>query len=204
VTVSSLTQTKWGGLALPGSDMKYIYYFGGLVGSKEVHKLNIDTNVTARLPVDLSASVKLSGGVTINGTMFIFNGQGRNILEFNQDFGTGKIIGDLPFLPGGSDVYSTTAIPNGKGDVWIVAGNNPRTNNPVLLFNATTKIVTVPSGNKNSFPTLTHVPASVTDGKHGYIIGGLGRLPESDGSYHRSNGILRFSDSNRFAFLLQH
>jgi hypothetical protein len=125
--------------------MKCIYYFGGLVGSKEVHKLNIDTNVTARLPVDLPASVKLSGGVTINGTTFIFNGQGRNVLEFNQDLGTGRIIGDLPFLPGGSDVHSTTAIPNGKGDVWIVAGNNPRTTNPVLLFNAT-KIVTFPSG----------------------------------------------------------
>jgi hypothetical protein len=160
--------------------------------------------VTARLPVDLPASVKFSGGVTINGTMFIFNGQGRNVLEFNQDLGTGRIIGDLPFLPGGSDVDLTTPIPNGKGDVWIVAGNNPRTTNPVLLFNATTKIVTFPSGNKNSFPTLTFGPASVTDGKHGYIIRGLGRLPESDGSYHRSIGILRFSDSTCFKFLLHH
>jgi hypothetical protein len=29
------------------------------------------------------------------------------------------------------------------------------------------------------------------DGRNGYIIGGLGKAMESDGSYHSTSGILR-------------
>jgi hypothetical protein len=42
-----------------------------------------------------------------------------------------------------------------------------------------------------SLPTLSNVPVSVRDGSHGYIIGGIGRVPEGDGSFHPSNGMVR-------------
>jgi hypothetical protein len=128
--------------------------------------------------------------VSSNGTIFIFNGGQRNILEFNQESETGKIIGDLPFQTETSPVNSTTAISNGQDGVWLFAGNNPKATNPVLLFNTENKVVYIPTVNSTSLPTLYYVPASVRDGNHGYLIGGLGNAQESDGSYHPTNGII--------------
>jgi hypothetical protein len=42
-----------------------------------------------------------------------------------------------------------------------------------------------------SFPGLYAYPAFVSDGENGYIIGGFGSLPENDGSYFPTNGIVR-------------
>jgi hypothetical protein len=123
--------------------------------------------------------------------MFIFNGVERNILEFNLESETAKIIGDLPFQSGTSSVYSTTAIPWGHDGAWLFAGNYRRVTNPILLYNATSKEVHIPCANTPSLPTLYHVPVSVKVGNHGYLIGGLGSLKEDDGSYHPTNGILR-------------
>jgi hypothetical protein len=155
-----------------------------------VHNFNKETNVTVRLPTTLPSPIYASSGVSINGSHVIFSGQARTILEFSEESEAVKIIGDLPFQDNLS-VLSTAAIPNGQDSVWLFAGNSPRSTNPILLFNVTTKNVDSQVANTTSLPTLYQVPVSVSDGRNGYLIGGLGRLRENDGSYYPTNGILR-------------
>jgi hypothetical protein len=149
----------------------------------------METNVTVRLP-ELAKPVSHCGGVSINGTIFIFDGKLTNILEFNQETETSKVIGDLPFQTGSTNVDSTTAIPNGQDGVWLFAGNAQRVTNPVLLFNTANKTVYVPTLNSTSIPSMHEAPVSVSDGSRGYLIGGLGKVQNSDGSFHPTNGIL--------------
>jgi hypothetical protein len=185
--VSSLSTATDLGLALQSSDRKYIYFFGGTV----VHKFNMETNFTVQLPTALPSPVRQAGGVSTNGTLFIFNGKQRNVLEFNTELEIARIIGDLPFGNGTTTVYSTTAMQNGQDGVWLFAGNQTKASNPLLLFNTENKSVYIPtSANSTLLPTLHYGPASVSDGHRGYIIGGIGRSPEDDGSYHPTNGIL--------------
>jgi hypothetical protein len=54
-----------------------------------------------------------------------------------------------------------------------------------FLFNTTTKAVYRSSANTTSLPTMYYAPASVSDGRYGYLIGGLGSVEEC-GS-HRVN-----------------
>jgi hypothetical protein len=130
--------------------------------------------------------------VSRNGTICIFNGNNRNKLEFNEETESAKVIGDLPFLEGNSAVYTTTDIANSDNNsVWLFAGEFSRVTNPILLFNLTDKAVYIPSGDFTSIPLLYEKPASVWDGQYGYLIGGFGRFPESDGSLHPRNGILK-------------
>jgi hypothetical protein len=189
--VSSLSTGTDGGLALLSSDGMSIYYIGGYYSTTLVHKFNIVTNTTMRLPVELPSSVNRAGGVSINGSLFIFNGQKRNFLEFNEDSETAKIIGDLPFENGTSTVHSTVAIPTGQSGAWLFAGNYNKPINPILQFNSTNKSVQTPSMDTASLPTLFAFPAPVWDGRHGYLIGALGYVYESDGSRQPTNGILR-------------
>jgi hypothetical protein len=189
--LSSLSTATYGGLAIQSSNGESIYYFGSWFSDTVVHKFNTNTNVTVRLPKELPSRVFYASGVADNGTIFIFNGQPRNILEFSESSGTAKIIGDLPFKDGDSNVYSTTAIPNGQDSVWLFAGDNPKVTNPVLDFNMTSKIVQISSVDTTSLPTLYGVPSSVSDGLHGFVIGGIGLAREIDGSFHPTNGILR-------------
>jgi hypothetical protein len=156
-----------------------------------VHKFNSETNVTVALPKELPSSVINAGGAFVNGKMFIFNGIGRVVLEFDLESETAKIISSLHFQKGDLPVYSTTAISDGKDGVWIIPGNYPPADFPILLFNTTTKLVQIPSDNVYSLPTLYQKPVSVRDGNRGYLIGGLGRRPALDGSYHPSNGVIR-------------
>jgi hypothetical protein len=157
-----------------------IYYFGGYYSTKLVHKFNIATNITVRLPVELPSSVNRAGGVSINGSLFIFNGLYRNFLEFNEELESAKVIGDLPFENGTFTVYSTSAIPTNQGDVCLFAGNYDKAINPVLQFNAFSKTVQIPCLNTTSLPTLFVIPASVRGDLHGYLIGALGYVSESD------------------------
>jgi hypothetical protein len=143
------------------------------------------------LPTTLPSSVDVSSGVSIDGSHFIFSGDPSNVLEFSEDSEAVKIIGDLPFQDDNLPVLSTAAIPNGQDSVWLFAGNSPRATNPILLFNVTTKDVDSQVANTTSLPTLYQVPVSVSDGRNGYLIGGLGELRENDGSYYPTNGILR-------------
>jgi hypothetical protein len=187
VKVSNLTLAAYGGLALLANDGKSIYYFQGTV----VHKFDCMSNLTVRLPTALPSSVQDAGGVSLNGTIFIFNGGQGTILEFNETSETGRVIGDLPFRPGTLPVSSTTAIWKGDDRVWLFAGNYPKAMNPILSFDTAKKVVIIPSANSTSPPTLYAVPASVRSSSPGYLIGGLGRVPEINGSYHPMNGILR-------------
>jgi hypothetical protein len=132
----------------------------------------------------------MASGVSINGTIIIFNGRERTLLEFSQETESAKIIGDLPFVNGTSPVLSTIAIPNNRDGVWLFAARYTKATNPVLLFNTANKFVYIPTVNSTSLPTLYGCPVSVWDGNYGYIIGGFGRVQESDGSYHPTNGIL--------------
>jgi hypothetical protein len=183
--VSSLSEPNSGGLALQSNDGKSIYHFGGK-SSRTIHKFDIETNLTVLLPTVLPSSVYVSSGVSNNRTHFIFSGQAGNVLEFSEQFQTVKVIADLPFdidFP----VLSTAAIPTGNDGVWLFAGQMYRVTNPVLLFNLTNKVVYNQVANTSSLPILYQVPASVSDGKHGYLIGALNIA----GDYHPTNGILR-------------
>jgi hypothetical protein len=178
--VSSLSTDR--GVAVLASDGRSIYYFGGNPNLTTVYKFDSET--------ELPSPVAHAGGVSINGTIFIFNGKQRNILEFSETSETAVIIGDLPFQSGNSTVSSATAIPNSNDGVWLFSGNNPKPTNPVLLFNTANKVVYIPTENLTSLPTLHYQPPSVWEGRQGYLIGGLGRVPEIYGSYHPTNGIL--------------
>jgi hypothetical protein len=191
--VSSLSTPNYGGLALQSNDGKSIYYFGGTYIPNIVDKFNIETHVTDRLPIILPSPVYFAGGLSINGTMFIFNGRERKLLEFSEELEVAKIIGDIPFQVGLSNVLSTTAISNDKdGSVWLFAGSETRASHPVIMFNVTSKDVDDQVANTTSLPTLYQVPVSISDGKHGYLTGGLGKVKESDGDYYPTNGIIRY------------
>jgi hypothetical protein len=166
--------------------IKYRSGYGAIV-----QKFDTLTNLTVELPTRLPSGLQFAGGVSLSGTIYLFDGQHRSILQFNEESEIAIIIGDLPFQLGTGTVLSTTVIPFRKDSVWIFAGNNPKASNPILNFNMTSKSVSIPSLDTSSLPTLYILPSGVSDGKFGYLIGGLGRAPESNGSYHPSNGILR-------------
>jgi hypothetical protein len=180
----------YGGLALIAKDGTTIYYFGGSRSVTSVQKFDTLTNCTLRLPTILPSDVFLSGGVSMSGTIFLFDGRKEKLMEFSEDTATARIIGELPFQNGAYTVLSATAILDSKDGVWLFAGDYEKPMNPVLLFNTTTKDVSSSSANTTHFPTLSY-PASISDGHSGYLVGGLGRAKESDGSTHLSNGILR-------------
>jgi hypothetical protein len=188
--VPSFTTAIDGGLALLATDGKSIYYFVGFHTPTPVHKFNIETNLTVRLPMVLPSLINLAGGVSTNGTMFIFNGARNHVLEFNPESETGEVIGELPFQNGTSTVYSITAITNGQDGVWLFAGNYPNATNPVLFFNSRNKIVQNPLTDTIPLPTLYAATASVSDGRKVFLIVGMGSLPEHDGTHYPTNGVL--------------
>jgi hypothetical protein len=179
-----------GGVALLSKDGKSIYYFGGDSSNTKVYKFSLETYRHVQL-ASLPQNFLYGAGVSMNGTIFLFDGRNRNVLEFSEDFEAAKVIGDLPFQS--STVHSTNAIPDGKDGVWILAGNDPKPINPILFFNTTSKVVSIPSGNTSTtLPTLYYKPSTVWDGfNNGYLIGGIGIVRESNGSVHASDGILR-------------
>jgi N-acetylneuraminic acid mutarotase len=195
VKVSSMMTDSGGGLAVQGSDKKYIYYFGGFSAYTLIQRFNTETSETSLLSAELPSRVVYASGLSNkDGTIFIYNGYTSNIIQFDETSETAKVIADLPFQSDTQAVFSATAIPNGKenGSVWLFAGNNPKPTNPILLFNMVTPTVSIPTGNATfQFPTLYETPATVTDGRDGYVIGGFGRAAERNGSYHPNNGILK-------------
>jgi hypothetical protein len=164
-----------------------VYHFMDSV----VYKFDPLTNSTVKLPTNLPSVLYLSGGVSISGTIYLFDGRQRKVMEFSEETGTARILGDLHFQNDTSAVQSTTAISDGKDGVWLFAGNGQKPTNPILLFNTTTKAVYSSSADTTSMPTLHYAPASVSDGRYGYLIGGLGSVEDVDGSTHPSNGIMR-------------
>jgi hypothetical protein len=187
--VSSLSSATSGGLALPGKDGKTIYFFEG--SSVVVHKFDSITNVTEILSTTLPYSLRYAGGVSINGTMLLFDPLGRNVLEFSEETETARVIGELSFYNSTSSVSSATALPDNNDGIWLFAGSSLKPTYPILQFNTTTRAVQIPNADTTSLPTLYDAPESVRDGCHGYIVGGIGRAPEGDGSLHPGNGMLR-------------
>jgi hypothetical protein len=102
------------------------------------------------------------------------------------------VISDLHY--GDSDdieaeiVVSTTALYDGKESVLLFGGYTTRQPNPILEFNISSKLVSIPSSISTTFPTLYFKPASVSKG---YFIGGIGKRPEIDGTYYPTNGIIK-------------
>jgi hypothetical protein len=185
--VSSLSSGTYGGLALQAKDGKTIYFFGGYPNYNIVHKFDSTTNVTIRLSTELPSLLWYTSGVSINGTILLFDVHERQILEFSEETESARIIAELSFFNG----TSVAAIPDNKDGIWLFAGNLEKPTYPILQFNTTTKAVQIPSVNTTSLPKWGYLPASVRDISHGYLIGGIGEAPEEDGSYHPGNGMLR-------------
>jgi hypothetical protein len=179
-----------GGVALLSKDGKSIYYFGGDSSSTRAYKFSLETYRNVQL-ASLPQNFHYGAGVSMNGTIFLFDGRKGNVLEFSEDTESAKVIADLPFQS--STVHATSAIYDGKDGVWILAGNDPKPINPILFFNTTSKVVSIPSGNTSTtLPTLYYKPSTVYDGlNNGYLIGGIGIVRETNGSVHASDGILR-------------
>jgi hypothetical protein len=190
--VSSLSSAAGGGLAIQSKDGKTIYFFGGYPNHAVVHKFDPFTNLTVRLPSEIPASIFYDAGVSINGTIFLFDGRGKNVLEFSEETETARIIADLSFFDGTSSVATVAALPDNQDSIWLFAENTGMPTYPILQFNRTTKTVQIPNVDTTSLPTLYYSPVAVKDSSHGYLVGGIGRDPEEDGSFHPGNGMLRY------------
>jgi hypothetical protein len=118
---------------------------------------------------------------------------------------TARIIAELPFWYGKNTVLSTAAIFDGKDSVLLFAGEFQKPHHQILRFNTTSKLVSIPEQETSKVPTFCCFLAAgaIWDGQEGYIVGGIGRTSESDGSYHPTNGILRLSPSLMGIQLLQ-
>jgi hypothetical protein len=131
------------------------------------------------------------GDVNFLNTYDTLCGLARNVLEFSEETETARVIAELSFYNGTSTVLSVTALPDNNDGIWLFAGNQGKPTYPILQFNTTTRAVQIPNADTTSQPTLYWAPDSVRDGSHGYIIGGIGRAPEGDGSFHPGNGMMR-------------
>jgi hypothetical protein len=187
--VSSLSLRTDGGVVLKGKDNKYVYYFGGSMTDKVIHRFNPATKVTVKLSAVLPSEVMYGAGVSINQSAFIFNGRGGNVLEFKFDTETVDIVADLSFRNG--TVLTTASIPDSNSSrVCLFPGSDEKLMHKLLIFNTESKLISTVDYNV-SVPPLFLKPATVWTGRYGYIIGGFGKIAESGGITHPSNGILR-------------
>jgi hypothetical protein len=184
--VSSLSSPTSGGLALKGNDSKSIYFFE----RTKIHRFNPETKVTVELSTVLPSGVQFAAGITINQSAFLFTIHSGVIQEFNMQSETVKIIGDLWF--GDVISYSTASITDSSSNtVWLFPGSDEKHINRSLIFDPETKLTSTSPYQNERFASLNQYPATVSTGRYGYIIGGIGRTPNPDGSKYSSNGILR-------------
>jgi hypothetical protein len=83
-------------------------------------------------------------------------------------------------------------------------GDNPNTNNNLLsIYDLDTKEMSEFGGGENSssLPSLYYYLATVSDGEMGYIIEEFGEVPETDGSFHPTDGIIRLIGYNACYFI---
>jgi hypothetical protein len=187
--VSSLSSSSSSGLALKGKDNKYIYYFGGSNTLTQIHRFDTVTKATVKLSTVLPSEVYVAAGLSTKHSIFIFNGKQNNILRFNLDSETVKIVEDLSF--GNDTVSSTSCVTDSTSNkVWILRGSGSKLANQAMIFNTISELTATPHPNV-SLPSLCCKPTTVSTGRYGYIIGGIGKVPESDGRKHPSHGILR-------------
>jgi hypothetical protein len=187
--VSSLSFPSNGGLAVKAMDSQFIYYFGGDNSERTIQKLNPATNVNKKLDTVLPFDVNYAAGAVSSQSAFIFNGRSKNILEFDLESETVKIVGDLSF--GNGTVRSTASVIDSSWNmVWIFPGSYSKLSIGAKMFNLETKLASNPHHHV-SFPPLFRSPATVSAGRYGYIIGGIGRKTKSSEIQHPSQGILR-------------
>jgi hypothetical protein len=195
-SVGLLSSGTSGGVVFEGKGEDVIYHLGGMYTEQYVFKFDIETTSSEVLASVLPTPL-MDGAAAIlsddNRTAFIFNGRGGNILEFDMITETATVILGGEELPNFGTVNSTSAVRIREDLVWLFfAGMEGGLVNPVLEFNTTSKLVSIPENNSNkSFPGLYANPALVSDGRNGYIVGGFGRLEESDGSDFPTDGIVR-------------
>jgi hypothetical protein len=187
--VLSLSLATSGGLVLKSKDANFICHFGGTSTRTAIQVLNPAKKITVTLNTVLPSDVLHSDGMTINQTAFICSGRTEKILEFNLASETVKTVGR--FLFGNDTVISTAIITdNTSNRVWLSPGSEGRLNNRVMIYNSESKLTSTTHQNV-SVPSLYFKPATVSTGRYGNIIRGLGRVPEPDGSKHSSKGNSR-------------
>jgi hypothetical protein len=132
--VSSLSSSSSNGLAVKGKDNKYIYYFGGSNTRTEIHRFDAVTKATVKLTTVLPSEAYRAAGVSTIHSVFIFNGYKNNILRFNLDSDTVKIVEDLSF--GNDTVLSTLCVTDSTSNrVWIFPGSKLKLSSRRMIFN---------------------------------------------------------------------
>jgi hypothetical protein len=152
---------------------------------KFYRKTNVTIQLEEALPTDVFYSAYASNFK--KNKSYIFR---KQILEF--DFGTeiAEIVDELPFVFESGSIHSSVAFTVGD-KVWVFAGAYTLSTPRALIFDMETKEVSHPEGNFSNLPLLFRKPAIVSSGEFAYIVGGFGSLPDTDGSYYATNGILR-------------
>jgi hypothetical protein len=159
-----------------------LYIIPALCSRRSVQKFDPLIDCTVTLPTQLLSDLYYAGGVSMSGTIFLFNGRERNIREFSKETGLARIIGDLPF-PKFPFVFGylpeTIESPRTPSFCLIRRPRVSRVHRRMRL---------------RCRRCSTSLP--VSDGRNGYLIGGLGRAKEIGGCTHPSNGILRLLKMN--------
>jgi hypothetical protein len=148
--VSSQSEPTHGGLALKGKDSKYIYYFKGVDTGISIHRFNTETKTTVKLSTVLPSVVYDAAGVVSSQSAFIFDGHRQNILEFDLDTETVKIVGDLSFR--NDTVYFTASITDSASNTaWLFPGYSSKLINRVKIFSSATHLKPISERKRSSF-----------------------------------------------------
>jgi hypothetical protein len=173
------------GLALKSEDSQSIYYFGG-IRERSIHRFDPVTKVTVKLSTVLPSNLRFAAGVTTLQSAFIFDAHGREVLEFDLEAETVKIIGELSF--GDEFVRGTVSVKDiTSNSVWIFGIT--RTGLAVNIFNTASKLTSNP--NIYISVPLDVIPAVVSAGRYGYLFGVHRSVRDSSESTFSSYNILR-------------
>jgi Tol biopolymer transport system component len=186
--VSSLDVGSNGGVAFGSPDGRSIYYLGGVDTDNSIYKFDTWSNTTQELTQSLPSESAFAAGIEYEGSGYIFDGRDDDmIIKFNLSTETATQNGELP-----EGTYTSIAaiMDTNEKKVWLFR-SSPGSTYSLLEFDLQTNEL-------HSNPTFSPLPyfymkpATVWDGNYGYIIGGFGEYPGSDGSPPPpTNGILR-------------
>jgi hypothetical protein len=79
--VSCLCGNTYGGVPLKAKDGRASYRIGGEYYQRTVQKSYFLTYSTVLLPTDFPSDVQFSGGVSMSGTIFLFDGREKEVME---------------------------------------------------------------------------------------------------------------------------
>jgi hypothetical protein len=192
--VSSLDFGSHGGVAFGSPDGRSIYYLGGVDTYYSIYKFDTWSNTTQGLTQSLPTQSALAAGIEYEGSGYIFDGFVDDfIIKFNLSTETATRNGELP-----QGTYSSIAaiMDTKEKKVWLFRSTSPESTSPESTYSLLEFDLQTNELHSNpTFSPLPHFyikPATVWDGNYGYIIGGFGEYPGSDGSPPPpTNGILR-------------